>query len=69
MNRLELQRALHEARNGYLSARKEMKFYENEISFLKECLDELDKPSLYDQMFNWLYNLPRPSVGYFFVQK
>jgi hypothetical protein len=52
MNRLDLQRALHEARNGYLSARKEMKFYENEISFLKECLDKLDKPSLYDQMFN-----------------
>jgi hypothetical protein len=52
MTRIEFQRALHEARNGYLSAKKEIKFYENEISFLKECLDGLDQPSLYDQMFN-----------------
>jgi hypothetical protein len=52
MTRIEFQRALHEARNGYLTARKEMKFYEKEISFLKECLDGLDQPSLYDQMFN-----------------
>ena len=50
MNRIELQRALYDARDAYLKAKKEMEFQKREIAFLKECECNLDKPA------DWLYN-------------
>lgn len=50
MNRLEIQRALYDARDGYAKAQQQVKFYQNEISFLKECERELTL-NLYDEMF------------------
>lgn len=51
MNRIEIQRALYDARNAYLKAKKEMEFHQREIAFLKQCEKELDQPSLYEQLF------------------
>lgn len=53
MNRIELQRALYNARNAYLKAKKEMEFQKREIAFLNECVANLDKPEgwLFDEMF------------------
>jgi hypothetical protein len=50
MDRIEIQRALYDARNQYLKAKKSMEFYAREISYLKECERDLDKPA------DWLYN-------------
>ena len=50
MNRVEVQRALYDARNNYLKAKASVEFYRKEIMFLKECEANLDKPD------NWLYN-------------
>jgi hypothetical protein len=53
MNRIEIQRALYEARNEYLKAKSRMEFYTREISFLKECEANVDKPAdwLYQELF------------------
>lgn len=53
MNRIEIQRALYEARNKYLEAKASVEFYRKEILFLKECEANLDKPSdwLYQELF------------------
>jgi hypothetical protein len=50
MNRIEIQRALYDARNEYLKAKKSVEFYTREIAFLKECERNLDKDA------DWLYN-------------
>ncbi|NBR25706.1 MAG: hypothetical protein EBU08_18375 [Micrococcales bacterium] len=46
MTRVEIQRALYDARNEYLKAKKSMEFYAREIAFLNDCEKELDKPSV-----------------------
>lgn len=53
MNRIEIQRALYDARNNYLKAKASVEFYRQEIMFLKECEANLDKPEdwLYQEMF------------------
>lgn len=53
MNRIEIQRALYDARNAYLKAKKEMEFQQREICFLKMCEENLNKGEnwLYDEMF------------------
>ena len=53
MNRVEIQRALYDARNNYLKAKASVEFYRKEIMFLKECEANLDKPEgwLYQEMF------------------
>jgi len=50
MDRVEIQRKLYDARNEYLKAKKSVEFWTREIAFLKECEDNLDKPT------DWLYN-------------
>jgi hypothetical protein len=50
MDRIEIQRALYVARNEYLKAKKSMEFYAREISYLKECERDLNKPA------DWMYN-------------
>jgi hypothetical protein len=50
MNQIEIQRALYNARNAYLKAKKEMEFQQREIAFLKDCEVSLKKSD------NWLYN-------------
>ena len=50
MNRIEIQRALYEARNKYLKAKASVESCRNEIDFLKSCERELDQPSLAEQM-------------------
>jgi hypothetical protein len=54
MDRIEIQRALYNARNEYLKAKSAVEFYRKEISFLKECEANLDKPAdwLYNELFN-----------------
>ncbi len=54
MDRIEIQRKLYESRNAYLKAKSEMEFWKREISFLKSCEQELDKPK--DWFFNELYS-------------
>jgi hypothetical protein len=63
MNRIELQRALYDARNAYLKAKKEMEFQKREIAFLNECVANLDKPEgwLFDEMFG-----PQPLTGFIY---
>ena len=52
MNRVEISRALYDARNGYLKAKSSMEFYKREIAFLKQCERELNNPiDLYSEMF------------------
>jgi len=53
MNRIEIQRALYDARNNYLKAKASVEFYRKEIMFLKECEASLDRPadSLYQELF------------------
>jgi hypothetical protein len=51
MDRIEIQRALYVARNEYLKAKKSMEFYAREISYLKECERNLDRPDLFTEMF------------------
>jgi hypothetical protein len=53
MNRIEIQRALYEARNNYLKAKASVEFYRKEIAFLKDCEAGLDRPAdwLYQEMF------------------
>jgi hypothetical protein len=58
MNRIEIQRALYDARNEYLKAKKSMEFYAREISFLNQCEKELDL-DLFDEMFG-----PQPLTGF-----
>jgi hypothetical protein len=43
MDRIEIQRKLYDARNEYLKAKKSVEFWTREISFLKECEDNLNK--------------------------
>lgn len=50
MTQLEISKALYDARNGYLKAQQQLKFYQNEISFLKMCEDAM-KIDLYAEMF------------------
>ena len=50
MDRIEIQRALYDARNEYAKAKKSVEFWTREISFLKECERELNKPE------GWLFN-------------
>tara|TARA_R110000868_G_scaffold397265_1_gene669874 strand:+ start:293 stop:484 length:192 start_codon:yes stop_codon:yes gene_type:complete len=52
MNQIQIQRALYNARNAYLKAKREMEFYSHEISFLKECEKSLYEPDLFDQLFS-----------------
>lgn len=63
MTRVEIQRALYDARNEYLKAKKSMEFYAREIAFLNDCEKELDKPSdwLFDEMFG-----PQPLTGFIY---
>jgi hypothetical protein len=49
MDRIEIQRKLYDARNEYLKAKKSVEFWTREISFLKECENNLNKPD------NWLF--------------
>ena len=49
MDRIEIQRKLYDARNEYLKAKKSVEFWTREISFLKECESNLNKPE------NWLF--------------
>ncbi len=51
MNRVEMQRALYNERNAYLKAKREMEFHAKEIQFLNECVEALDAPNLYDELF------------------
>jgi hypothetical protein len=51
MDRIEIQRKLYDARNEYLKAKKSMEFYAREISFLKECEDNLKKGRTGDWLF------------------
>ncbi len=60
MNRIEIQRALYDARNEYLKAKKSMEFYAREISFLKQCEKELDL-DLFTEMFG-----PQPLTGFIY---
>lgn len=58
MNRIELQRALYDARNAYLKAKKEMEFQQREIAFLKQCEKELNL-DLFTELFG-----PEPLRGF-----
>jgi hypothetical protein len=51
MDRIEIQRKLYDARNEYLKAKKSVEFWKREISFLKECERNLDRPDLFTEMF------------------
>jgi hypothetical protein len=51
MNRVEIQRALYYARNNYLKAQREMKFWERQIAFLKEMENALDSPDLFTELY------------------
>lgn len=61
--RIEIQGKLYDARNAYLKAKSELKFWENEIRFLKDCEQALDKPSLEDVLFG---NVPEPPTGFIY---
>lgn len=56
MNRIELQRALYDARNAYLKAKKEMEFQQREIAFLKMCEEAMNRAesgvTLYDELYS-----------------
>jgi hypothetical protein len=56
MNRIEIQRALYNARNAYLKAKKEMEFQQREIAFLKECERAMNRAesgvTLYDELYS-----------------
>jgi hypothetical protein len=51
MNRVEIQRALYDARNNYLKAQKDMKFWAREISFLKDVENALDSPDVFTEFY------------------
>jgi hypothetical protein len=55
MDRIEIQRKLYDARNEYLKAKKSMEFWKREISFLKECEDNLKKGRTGDWLFNEMF--------------
>lgn len=54
MNRIEIQRALYDARNKYLKAKEEMGFWAREICILKDMEKALDAPDLYTELFGEL---------------
>jgi hypothetical protein len=54
MNRIEIQRALYNARNNYLKAKKETGFWAREISILKDMGKALDMPDLFIELFGEL---------------
>lgn len=51
MNRIEIQRKLYDARNEYLKAMSQMKFYQREIAFLKECESALNRSDLFAEFY------------------
>jgi len=51
MNRVEIQRALYDARNKYLKAKDDVKFWTREIAFLKEMEKALDAPDLFTEFY------------------
>jgi hypothetical protein len=51
MDRIEIQGKLYDARNEYLKAKKSVEFWTREIAFLKECERNLNKPSLFEELF------------------
>jgi hypothetical protein len=51
MNRVEIQRALYDARNNYLKAKGEMGFWAREISILKEMENALDSPDVFTELY------------------
>jgi hypothetical protein len=55
MDRIEIQRALYDARNEYAKAKKSVEFWTREISFLKECEDNLNKGRTGDWLFNEMF--------------
>ena len=61
MNRIEIQRKLYDARNEYLKAKKQMEFWQREISFLKECEDNLDRPDIFTELYG-----PEPLTGFIY---
>jgi hypothetical protein len=51
MDRIEIQRALYDARNAYLKAKSAMEYHQREIAFLKQCEEELSRLDLFEQLF------------------
>ena len=52
MNQVEIQRALYDARNAYLNAKKEMEFYQTKIKSLKAVEKQLNNPTdLFQELF------------------
>jgi hypothetical protein len=53
MNQVEIQRALYDARNAYLKAKKEMEFYQSKIKSLKRLEEQLNNPpvDLFKELF------------------
>jgi hypothetical protein len=51
MNRIEIQRALYDARNNYLKSKKDLLFWAREIAFLKDMEKALDAPDLFTELY------------------
>lgn len=51
MTRIEIQRALYDARKEYVKAQKQVEFQKREIAFLNQCWKEFDL-DLYSEMFS-----------------
>lgn len=54
MTRVEIQRALYDARNNYLKAKEQMGFWAREIVILKDMEKALDAPDLFTELFGEL---------------
>ena len=51
MTRIEILRALYDARNAYIKAKKQVEVQKREIAFLNQCWKEIDL-DLYSEMFS-----------------